>query len=77
MHPLQLSGADLRALGAQAMEIVVRHFESGRDDPVSTELRRRDTEALLRTPLPEAGMPAPQLLACIIHEGLDSIVHGA
>lgn len=75
MHPLQLSGADMRALGTQAMEVVVRHFESGRDERVSTELRRRDTEALLRTPLPEEGMPALQLLDEVVRKVLPNISH--
>jgi aromatic-L-amino-acid decarboxylase len=61
-HPLQLSGEQMRALGAQAMEMVIHHFETNRDDSVARTLSRADTERLLRTPLPEHGTPVGDLL---------------
>lgn len=55
-HPLELSGDAMRALGAQVVEVSVRHFETLRDRPVSTPmLSRATTEALLRTPIPQHG----------------------
>ena len=61
-HPLQLSAADMRALGTRALEMVIRHFEHNRDDPTAKSLTRDETEALLRTALPEAGTPVDELL---------------
>ncbi len=67
-HPLQLSGAEMRALGARAMEMVVRHFENNRDEPVACTLPRATTELLLRTPLPEHGTPVNELLDIVARD---------
>jgi glutamate/tyrosine decarboxylase-like PLP-dependent enzyme len=65
----------MRELGARAMQIVIRHFEEGRDAPVSRELRRRETEALLRTPIPELGTPFHELLDEVVDDVLPNITH--
>lgn len=67
-HPLQLSGAEMRALGARAMEMVVRHFENNRDEPVACTLPRATTELLLRTPLSEHGTPVNELLDIVARD---------
>ena len=64
-NPLELSGDDMRRLGARAMEMVVRHVETNRDAPVSRTMARADTERLLRTPLPEAPTPVDELLTIL------------
>ena len=61
-EPLQLSGDDMRALGTRALDMVIRHFEHNRDDSVARSLTRAETEALLRTGLPEHGTPVNELL---------------
>lgn len=73
--PLTLTGPEMRALGARAMELVVRHFESGRDDPVSRQIRRSEAESLLRTPIPLEGTPSDQLLDDFEHKILPNITH--
>lgn len=60
--PLQLSNDQMRALGSRALDLVIRHFEHNRDDSVAQTLTRAQTEALLRTPLPEDGTPVNDLL---------------
>lgn len=52
----------MHALGSRALDLVIRHFECNRDDPVSQTLTREQTEAMLRTPLPEHGTPVNDLL---------------
>ncbi len=65
MHPLQLTGDQMRTLGARALEMVVQHFETNRDAPVARTLSRVETEKLLRTPLPEHGESVEELLAVL------------
>lgn len=65
----------MRELGTRAMQMVIRHFEDGRDAPVSRELRRSETEKLLRTPIPELGMPFNELLDEIADDVLTNITH--
>lgn len=61
-HPLQLSAAEMRALGQQALDIVVTHFESVRGEHVARTISRADTEQMLRTAIPEDGTPVSELL---------------
>src|SRR5690348_11008268 len=67
-HPLQLTSEEMRAIGARALEIVVKHFETNRDKPVSRTLPRAETERLYRTPLPEKGTPVNELLDVLERE---------
>lgn len=64
-NPLELSGDEMRRLGARAMEMVIRHVETNRESPVSKTLPRAETERLLRTPLPETPTPVDELLATL------------
>ena len=65
-NPLELTGDQMRALGAQAMELAIRHFETLRDAPVSTSMPSREqTEALLRTPLSAEGTDPAALLTTL------------
>lgn len=62
-HPLELTGDEMRALGARALEIAVRHFEGLRDLPVATRMpSRAETAALLGRQLEEAGCDPAALL---------------
>jgi aromatic-L-amino-acid decarboxylase len=67
-HPLQLTPEEMRAAGARALDIVIRHFETNRDKPVSRTLSRAETEQLYRTPLPEKGTPVNELFDLLERE---------
>ncbi len=60
--PLQLSHDEMKALGTQALDLVMRHFETNRDSPVAVTLPRAQTERMLRTPLPETPTPVGELV---------------
>ncbi|MBC7895505.1 MAG: decarboxylase, partial [Cytophagaceae bacterium] len=76
LHPLELSGDAMRALGAQVMEVAVRHFETLRDMPVSTRmLSRADTEALLRTPIPHTGEDPATLVQLLVDQVFGPPLH--
>lgn len=60
--PLQLSHDEMQTLGAQALDLVIRHFETNRENPVAVTLPRAQTERMLRTPLPETATPVRELV---------------
>ena len=62
LAPLQLSHDQMRALGERALAMVIHHFEHNREEPVARTLSRAQTEPLLRTALPETGLPVDGLL---------------
>lgn len=64
-HPLQLTSEEMRDLGQRTLDIVIRHFETQRDTPVSTTLPRTETERRFRTPLPETATPITELLSLL------------
>jgi len=66
--PLQLSHADMQALGAQALDLVIRHFETNRENPVAVTLPRAQTERMLRTPLPEHATPVRELVEILARD---------
>jgi aromatic-L-amino-acid decarboxylase len=66
--PLQLSHHEMRALGAQALDLVIHHFETNRADPVAVTLPRAQTERLLRTPLPEEATPVHELVEVLARD---------
>ncbi|MGQ0649194.1 MAG: pyridoxal phosphate-dependent decarboxylase family protein [Gemmatimonadaceae bacterium] len=75
-HPLQLSGDEMRALGAQVLEIAVRRFETLRDQPVSSRMpSRAETEAALRTPLPVHGEDPRALVDHLMQEVFPKTFH--
>ena len=60
--PLQLSHDEMHELGAQALDLVIRHFETNRENPVAVTLPRAQTERMLRSPLPEQPTPVRELV---------------
>jgi glutamate/tyrosine decarboxylase-like PLP-dependent enzyme len=66
--PLQLSHDEMQALGTQALELVIRHFESNRENPVAVTLPRAQTERMLRTALPEMPTPVAELVEILARE---------
>jgi aromatic-L-amino-acid/L-tryptophan decarboxylase len=75
-HPLQLSTAEMRALGGRAMDIAIGHFDQLRDKPVSTRMSTRaEAEELLRTPIPEEGSDPVALLDFLEREVFPKTFH--
>ncbi len=66
--PLQLSHDQMHALGTQALELVIHHFETNRESAVAVTLPRAQTERTLRTPLPEQGTPVSELVEILAHD---------
>ncbi len=60
--PLQLSHEDMKALGTQALDLVIEHFETNRENAVAVTIPRAETEQMLRTPLPETATPVRELI---------------
>ncbi len=66
--PLQLSHDEMKALGTQALDLVIRHFETNRENPVAVTLSRAETERMLRTPLPESATPVKELVEILARD---------
>lgn len=62
LTPLQLSHDEMKALGTQALDLVIHHFETNREASVAVTLQRAQTESMLRTPLPEQATPVGELV---------------
>jgi aromatic-L-amino-acid decarboxylase len=62
LSPLQLSHDDMQALGTKALDLVIHHFETNREQPVAVTLPRAETERMLRTSLPEQATPVGELV---------------
>ncbi|MBK8247384.1 MAG: decarboxylase [Gemmatimonadetes bacterium] len=61
--PLELPEAEMRALGHHALEAAIRYITTLRDAPVAMAMpSRAETEAVLRTPLPEHGSDPRELI---------------
>jgi glutamate/tyrosine decarboxylase-like PLP-dependent enzyme len=58
----------MEALGARALDLVIGHFDTLRDQPTATPRSRADTMAALHTPPPEAGTPPAELLELLARE---------
>ena len=52
----------MQALGTQALDLVIKHFETNREDSVAVTLPRVETERMLRTALPETPTPVRELV---------------
>lgn len=66
--PLQLTHDEMHALGTQALDLVIRHFEANRENPVAVTIPRAETERLLRTPLPELATPVAELVEILARD---------
>jgi aromatic-L-amino-acid decarboxylase len=66
--PLQLSHDEMQALGTQALGLVIRHFETNRENPVAVTLPRAQTERMLRTALPETPTPVGDLVEILARD---------
>jgi glutamate/tyrosine decarboxylase-like PLP-dependent enzyme len=66
--PLQLSHDEMRALGSQALDLVIQHFETNRETSVAVTLPRAQTERMLRTALPEQATPVHELVEILARD---------
>jgi glutamate/tyrosine decarboxylase-like PLP-dependent enzyme len=66
--PLQLSHEDMKALGTQALDLVIEHFETNRENAVAVTIPRAETEQMLRTPLPETATPVRELVEILARD---------
>ena len=66
--PLQLSHDEMHALGTQALDLVIRHFETNRENPVAVTIPRAQTERMLRTALPEEATPVSELVEILARD---------
>jgi len=60
--PLQLSRADMQALGERALAMVIGHHEGIRQQPTTTSISRDEAMRLVHTPLGEEPTPPTELL---------------
>ncbi|MBT5876320.1 MAG: decarboxylase, partial [Candidatus Latescibacteria bacterium] len=72
---LQLSPQDMRDLGHEVVELLVSHFESLPDQPVSNTASRPQMEALFRETPPEDGMPWAQVLKRVKDDVFSHMMH--
>ncbi len=66
--PLQLSHDEMKALGTQALDLVIEHFETNRETPVAVTIPRARTEQMLRTSLPEEATPVSELVEILARD---------
>ncbi|MGH8603198.1 MAG: hypothetical protein ACREXR_10625 [Gammaproteobacteria bacterium] len=59
---LRLSSQDMRRLGYRVVDMIVQHYETLRDKPVTRVVDRSTLERLLREPIPETGTDFDALL---------------
>ena len=65
----------MRAMGARALDMVVRHFEEVREQPVSRERRRDELDRLLDWTIREEGVPADTVLEEVERLVFTNITH--
>jgi glutamate/tyrosine decarboxylase-like PLP-dependent enzyme len=73
--PLQLSRDDMQALGSRALDMVIHHFETNRDNPTARTLTREEATARLHTPLPEGPTPVAELMDLLAREVFPNAFH--
>ena len=72
---LELSSAEMRALGYKVVDMLVEHFEHLRDKPVTRKASRAALEKRLREPLPEQRTSVEQVLQQLQEDVFSNIMH--
>jgi glutamate/tyrosine decarboxylase-like PLP-dependent enzyme len=72
---LQLSKEQMKRLGYQAVDIIIKHFEELRDKPVTRKATRLDMEKQFREPIPNHGMNPERILEIVEKEIFTNIMH--
>ncbi|WP_439642242.1 pyridoxal phosphate-dependent decarboxylase family protein [Gemmatimonas sp.] len=73
--PLQLSRDEMQALGDRALDMVIQHFETNRENPTARTLSREEAAARLHTSLPERPTPPAELLELLAREVFPNAFH--
>jgi glutamate/tyrosine decarboxylase-like PLP-dependent enzyme len=58
----------MEGLGRRALDLVIHHFETNRENSVAVTLSRQQTERMLRTPLPEQATPVGELVEILARD---------
>jgi hypothetical protein len=72
---LELGPEEMRRLGYRVVDMLVRHFESLREKPVTRGEARRSLAPLFSEPLPESGSVPFEVLDFLEREVLTRIMH--
>ena len=72
---LQLSKEQMKKLGYQAVDIIVKHFEELRNKPVTRKASRLDMEKTFREPIPEHGTNPEHILEIVEKEIFTNIMY--
>jgi glutamate/tyrosine decarboxylase-like PLP-dependent enzyme len=73
--PLTLSSDDMRALGYRVIDMLVEHFETLPEKPVTRKADRASMEARLREDLPEGGTDPLLLLDQVTKDVFENVMH--
>jgi len=72
---LELTADEMRTLGYQVIDLLVDHFDTVRDQPVTSHAQRRDLEQLLREPPPRQGSDPAEVLEHLSNDVFSHIAH--
>jgi len=72
---LQLSKDQMKKLGYQAVDIIVKHFEELRNKPVTRKASRLDMEKTFREPIPDHGTNPEHILEIVEKEIFTNIMY--
>src|SRR5262245_54000954 len=72
---LKLDPEEMRSLGYQVIDLLIEHFETLRDKPVTSNLRRAELEARLREPMPQQGSSPDKVLEQLQLKIWDAFMH--
>lgn len=72
---LRMEPAEMRRLGYQMVDMLVEHFESLPQKPVTRKSDRPDLEAIFSEPVPENPSDGTELLQWVDREVLTNIMH--
>jgi aromatic-L-amino-acid/L-tryptophan decarboxylase len=72
---LKLTPEEMRSLGYRVIDLLVEHFETLSDKPVTLKLRRAELEARLREPVPQQGNSPDNILDQLKQKIWDAFMH--
>ena len=72
---LELPPEEMRRLGYRVVDLIVEHFATLREQPVTGRADRAELERRLREPIPEAGRPPEEVLERLQRDVLPFMMH--
>jgi glutamate/tyrosine decarboxylase-like PLP-dependent enzyme len=72
---LELSKKQMKKLGYQAVDIIIKHFEELRNKPVTRKASRLDMEKTFREPIPDHGTNPEHILEIVEKKIFTNIMH--